>query len=82
MKLLLNIYVPAIGQQYDILVPAFLRVKSITTLVAGAVEELSNHLYVSTGEECLCSAEKNIRLRANTTLDQYGIKNGDHLVML
>lgn len=82
MKILLNIYVPAIGQKYDVLVPNFLRIKSVTTLVASAVENLSDHLYVSSGEECLCSAEKNIVLRANATLEKYGIKNGDHLVMM
>lgn len=82
MKILLNIYVPAIGQKYDVLVPKFLRIKSVTTLVASAVENLSDHLYVSSGEECLCSAEKNIVLRANATLEKYGIKNGDHLVMM
>lgn len=82
MKILLNIHVPAIGQKYDVLVPNFLRIKSVTTLVASAVENLSDHLYVSSGEECLCSAEKNIVLRANATLEKYGIKNGDHLVMM
>lgn len=82
MKILLNIYVPAIGQKYDVLVPNFLRIKSVTTLVASAVENLSDHLYVSSGEECLCSAEKNIVLRANATLEKYGIRNGDHLVMM
>lgn len=82
MKILVNIYVPAIGQKFDVLVPDFLRIKSVTTLVASAVENLSDHLYVSSGEECLCSAEKNIVLRANATLEKYGIKNGDHLVMM
>lgn len=82
MKILLNIYVPAVGQRYDVLVPNFLRIKSVTTLVASAVENLSDHLYVSSGEECLCSAEKNIVLRSNATLEKYGIRNGDHLVMM
>lgn len=82
MKLLLNIYIPAIGQQYDILVPDSLRVKNVISLVAGTVEQLSNHLYISSGEECLCSVEKNIRFRTNTALEKYGIQNGDHLVLI
>ena len=51
-------------------------------LIAGAVEGLSDHRYVVSGEECLCSNEKSILLRHNATLKQYGIQNGDHLIMM
>lgn len=82
MKLLINVFVPAISEKYDILVPASLRIKSVVSLIAESVEDLSNHLYVTSGEECLCSVEKDILLRPNATLDKYGIKNGDHLIMI
>ena len=82
MKLLVNVSVPAIGENYDILIPDFLRVRGITMLIAETVENLSNHMYVASGEEYLCSKEKNIRLRPNATLERYGIKNGDHLILM
>ena len=82
MKLLLNISIPAISQKYDILVPDSLRVKTIVSLIANTVSDLSNHLYVVSGEESLCSVEKNISLRPNATLKAYGIKSGDHLIMM
>lgn len=82
MKILVNVHVPAISQKYDVLIPDFLRIKSVTSLIAHTVEDLSNHMYVSSGEECLCSAEKNIVLRENATLEKYGIQNGDHLVLI
>ena len=82
MKILINVYVPAIEMKYDILVPNFLRIRNITALIAETVENLSNHIYISSGAECLCSADKNILLRPNATLEQYGIQNGDHLVMM
>lgn len=82
MKILVNVFVPAIGKKYDILVPDFLRVRTITSLVARAVENLSDHMYVSSGEESLCSAEKNILLSSNVTLEKYGIQHGDHLILL
>lgn len=82
MKLLVNVFVPAIGEKYDILVPDFLRIRSVTTLIASTVEQLSDHMYVPSGEECLCSAEKTILLRPNATLEKYGIQNGDHLIMM
>lgn len=82
MKVLVNVYIPAIAESYDILVPSFLRIKSVISLIAKTVEGLSDHLYVASGEECLCSSEKNILLKSNTTLERYGIKNGDHLIMM
>lgn len=82
MKLLINVSVPAIGEQYDILVPDNLRIRNVTLLIAETVENLSNHMYISSGGEHLCSADRNILLRPHATLDKYGIKNGDHLVMI
>lgn len=82
MKILVNISIPAISEKYDILVPDDLRIKTVVNLIAGAVEGLSNGLYVASGEECLCSVEKNILLRNNATLEKYGIRNGDHLIMM
>lgn len=82
MKILINVSVPAIEEKYDVLIPKFLRVRTVTTLIAEAVEHLSNHMYVSSGEEYLCSADKNILLRPNATLERYGIQNGDHLILM
>ena len=82
MKLLISVSIPAIGEKYDILVPDNLRIRNVTLLIAETVENLSNHLYISSGGEHLCSADRNILLRPNATLEKYGIKNGDHLVMI
>ena len=82
MKILVNVHIPAIGEHYDILIPESQRIKSVVALIAHTVEELSNHVYVASGEECLCSVEKNILLRHNATLEKYGIQNGDHLMLI
>lgn len=82
MKLLVNVYIPAVSEYHDILIPANLRIRNVVALIASTVEEMSNHLYVASGGECLCSVEKNILLRNNATLEDYGIKNGDHLIMM
>lgn len=81
MKLLITLTVPAISRQFDILVPKDLKIRSITPLIAETVEELSGHMYVATGQEFFVCVEKNTLLRQNETLESYGIRNGDHLVM-
>lgn len=82
MKILVNVYVPAISEKYDILIPDNLRIKTVISLIANTVEELSDHIYAVSGEECLCSVDKSILLRQNATLENYGIGNGDHLIMM
>ena len=82
MKILVNVHIPAISEKYDVLIPDSLRIRSVVSLIAETAEKISNHLYVVSGEECLCSVEKNILLRHNATLKQYGIRNGDHLVLM
>lgn len=82
MKILLNLRVPAIKKEFDMFVPDDLRIKVVTTLIAQSIEELSNHQFVSSGNECICSMEKDIVLRPNATLASYGIQNGDHLILM
>ena len=82
MKILVNVFVPAISERYDILVPDDLRIRTVVGLIASGVEDLSDGNYISSGEECLCSVEKDILLRENTTLKNYGIQNGDHLMIM
>ena len=82
MKILVNVFVPAISERYDILVPKTIKIKNAVSMIAGAVENLSGQQYVSSGEEELCSGEKNIVLRKTATLEQYGIRNGDHLILM
>lgn len=58
MKTLVDVYVPAISEHFDVQVPCFLTVGEVSTLLAEAVEELSNHNYVSSKNELLCFAEQ------------------------
>lgn len=81
MKLLIALNVPAISRQFDVWIPKDLSIRVITPLIAETVEELSGHMYVATGKEFFVSVEKNTLLRQNETLESYGIRNGDHLIM-
>ena len=82
MKVLVNVRVPAVSIQYDIFIPDSLQVQAAAALIASAAEELSSNVYVPSGVECLCSIEKNMRLRPNATIQSCGIKNGEHLILL
>lgn len=82
MKILVNIFVPSISENYDVLVPDFLPVKEVTTLISEAVEYLSNRRYVSSKQEFICLVEQEVLLREDLTLRDYNVRNGDHLVIM
>lgn len=81
-KLLLTLEVASISQNYEILAPGFLKIKELVPLLVKIARERSGDLYQSSGTEFLCSVEENTLLDANSTLQDYNIKNGDHLIML
>lgn len=82
MKKIVNVEVPALNENYDILVPEILRVHEVTELIAEAVASFSNGRYCPSKQELLCLKERNILLVQNATLGDYGIKNGEHLVLI
>ena len=82
MKILVTVVVPAISAEYDMLLPDFLIINEMVPLIASSVEELSNQVYISSGQEFLCLKERNTLLKHDATLAQYQIQNGDHLVLI
>ncbi len=81
-KLLLMLEVPAISCEFELLMPAAVPIKILSSLCATAVIELSNGLYCSSGKEFLCAVLQDTVLDENSTLGEYPIQNGDHLMLL
>lgn len=79
-KVLVNLFIPAINEHFDVFIPRFLLVKEVCLLLGDAIQELSNGSYVSSGQELLCSIEKLQILRYERSLLEYGIQNGEHLL--
>ncbi len=82
MKTLVHLSVPSVSLRHDILLPADLMVGEAVGLLVEAVVEISSGRYVSSGREVLCLAESNILLRPGHSFAEYGLKNGDHLILL
>ena len=80
IKQLVNVYVPSISQTFDLLVPVDLEIEKLIPLLSEAIETLSANQYIKTGEEALCSSEKKVILMGESTLADYSIKHGEHLI--
>lgn len=79
MDLLLNISVPTISENYDVLVPDFLEIEKLSSLIAKAVEEMSGQRYSASGKEVLCLDGRILHPRF--TLKQCAVANGDQIML-
>ena len=82
MKILLNVFIPSIGEDYDLLIPDSLPVGEIVPLLIEAVKEKTSDFYQSSGEEILNWEGAGTALDTALTLSQYGIRNGDRLILI
>ena len=81
-KIIIHLIIPAIEKDFDVKIPVHMTIGDLTGLLVKAVEEVSEQHYVSSGEEVLCLREKRIILHQDLTVKQYGIQNGNHIVMI
>ena len=80
-KTLICLEIPSVGKTLEINVPGFLTIAELRPLFAEAAAQLTGHLYVSSGAEILCEKNRRTILPEEGTLAEYGIGDGDHLVM-
>lgn len=81
-KVLVSLYIPSVGYYYDVRIPLFLKVKDVTRLLTDAVQKLSAGKYYPSGDELLCKKEGNTLLKKDCLMQDYGIKNGEELILI
>lgn len=81
-KVLVEIYVPAIYDHFDIFAPIDVPIKDLNGIIASGVAELTNGKYVSSKCEQLCLKEPSGLLNPSLTLEDYGIKDGTQLYLI
>ena len=81
-KALVEIFVPASGQKYDVYIPLDVKMSDVVTMVAGALSDLSNGRYKATGEAILCDADTGIIFNINMEVAELGIKTGSRLMLI
>ena len=81
-KILVEIYIPAIGEHFDMLVPGDVLIQDVIGVIADGVAELTNERYVTSHFEQLCMKEPEGLLHPMLTLHDYGVKDGTRLYLL
>lgn len=80
-KILITLKVPSVQLEQDVMIPDFLSVREIIKLLTEAVTDLTQNMYISSGEEVLCRENPDMILNERYTLQDYGVEHGETLYL-
>ena len=81
-KLLIHLYVPALMQDYDLFVPQDVPIARVILVLTDGVAQQSQGKYCPSQRECLIPAGADAPLRPDKTLADYGIQDGEMLLLI
>jgi hypothetical protein len=83
-KLLVEIFIPAANQTFDVFIPKRSRLYEVADLLTSAVGELSAVAAPMSATEkmVLCDRESGNLLNINLTMEELGLINGSKLMLL
>lgn len=81
-KYLVDVYLPASGQHFDALLPAWKQICEVTLLLVNITSSLSGGSYQGTRDAMLLNAENGIPLDAGSTVHDAGIRDASRLILI
>ena len=81
-KVLVEVFVPASGDKFDVFIPLESRMSEVVTLVAGVLSDLSDGKYKATKDAILCDSTSGIIYNVNMAVAELGIANGSQLMLI
>lgn len=81
-KVLVEIFLPAANQSFDVYIPLESRMSEVLVLVSSLLSDVSDGKYKATHDAVLCDAETGIIFNINMTVFELGIKNGSKLMLI
>lgn len=81
-KVLVEIFVPAANQSFDVFIPQTSKMGEVVDLVSKSLSRLSNGKYKSDSNSILCEAESGNIFNINLSVYELEIKNGTKLILI
>lgn len=81
-KILINLSVPSVQENYDVFVPSDLEIGTLVCVLASGVQDLCNGRYSISEKEMLIRTSPDAVLNPNKTLSDYDIDDGTRLVLI
>lgn len=81
-QVLIELYVPAIAQKYDVFIPLLISVHEIEAMLIAAVTELSSGFFTASADSVLCDRHTGMMLDINLSAQELGLRNGSALMLI
>lgn len=81
-KYLVDIYLPAVGQHYDVYLPTGKRIGEATQLISGIAASLSGGSYKGGSDSVLLDADTGEPFERGMTVYDAGIRNSSRLILI
>lgn len=81
-KALVEIFVPATAQKFDVYIPLESKMSEVVKLVSNALSDLSDGKYKAMDDSILCDADTGIIYNINVEVAELGIKTGSRLMLI
>lgn len=81
-KVLVKLYVPMLGESYEILIPINKRISKVIILLVKAINEMTSGTYNPSKMPLIYNKLTAKRYDINLTVKENGIKNGTELILI
>ncbi len=81
-KIIIEVYVPASGNNYEIRIPKSIQMYKILELIKKAITESEDGRYVPDDNSVLCDRYTGNIINLNLTATEIGIRNGSKLMII
>ncbi|CAM4339320.1 EsaB/YukD family protein [Paenibacillus tarimensis] len=81
-KILIELYIPASGQVYDVFIPVHLKVFEVEALLISAVTDLTGGYFTAAEDTVLCDRATGEVLDINLSVQELGLQNGSALMLI
>ena len=81
-KVLVDIYVPASGKQYDVRIPLMSAIGDVIKTIARMITDMSDGTFTASDDTILCFRDTGTILNINISVYSAGITNGTKLMLI
>lgn len=81
-KILVNVYIPAIGKDFDILIPNALQMYKVAELIKRLINDILEDDYTVNEYTTLCNRREGTILNINRLVCELNLYNGSQLMLI
>lgn len=81
-KILIEVFVPMLEQEYDVFVPINKKIKNVTRLINDAIVDLSNGCFPKKNDIVLYNRQNGFILDPKLNVKEAGLVNGSQVILI